>query len=160
MAELRRCLTEAGYGRVRTVLQSGNVVLDADGGADAATEHKLETELADYLRLKTTVFVRDLSQWQQLIARNPFEEEARQDPSHLLALLTRQPPIAEAVAAFASGWPGPERIAAGSGHLMVYFPEGIGRSKLTTARLEKVVGGPVTGRNWNTIIKLRDIAQT
>ena len=59
-----------------------------------------------------------------------------------------------------AGHDGPERIVAGSRHLTVHYPEGIGRSKLTNSRIEKVLGGPVTGRNWNTVLKLRDLAQT
>jgi len=160
MADLRHHLSAAGYGRVRTVLQSGNIVLDAPDGADAALERRLEAELGARLGLSTTVFVRDLAEWDALIAANPFPGEARRDPSHLLVLAAATPPSAEAVARLVAGHDGPERIAAGTRHLTVYYPDGIGRSKLTNARIERHLGGPVTGRNWNTVSKLRELAQT
>jgi len=160
MADLRQHLTAAGYGRVRTLLQSGNVVLDAPAGAAAAIERSLEQELANRLGLTTTVFARDLAEWQALIAANPFPDEARQDPSHLLVLAAVTPPAKEAVASLVAAHDGPERIAIGSRHLTIYYAEGIGRSKLTNTRIEKYLGGPVTGRNWNTVSKLRELAQT
>jgi uncharacterized protein (DUF1697 family) len=40
--------------------------------------------------------------------------------------------------------------------LFVHYADGIGRSKLTNAVIEKALGGvPATGRNWNTVLKLQ-----
>jgi uncharacterized protein (DUF1697 family) len=42
--------------------------------------------------------------------------------------------------------------------LYVWFPDGIGRSKLSTAALERAVG-PGTGRNWNSVTRLLAMAE-
>jgi len=39
----------------------------------------------------------------------------------------------------------------------LHAPDGIGRSKLA-ANIEKLLGVPMTGRNWNTVRKLREMA--
>jgi uncharacterized protein (DUF1697 family) len=54
---------------------------------------------------------------------------------------------------------GPERVAAEGRHLYIHYADGIGRSKLTTARIEKALGTRGTARNWNTVLKLRDAAR-
>ena len=40
----------------------------------------------------------------------------------------------------------------------LYAPEGVGRSKLA-ANAEKLLGAPMTDRNWRTVCALWDIAQ-
>ena len=47
-----------------------------------------------------------------------------------------------------------ERIAVAGGVLWVHFGNGVGRSKLTPAVLDRCAGSPVTARNWNTLCKL------
>ena len=42
--------------------------------------------------------------------------------------------------------------------LFVWFPDGQGRSKLTTASLERAVGSG-TGRNWNSVTRLLAMAE-
>ena len=40
----------------------------------------------------------------------------------------------------------------------LYAPEGIGRSKLA-ANAEKLLGAPMTDRNWRTVCKILDMAK-
>jgi uncharacterized protein (DUF1697 family) len=37
------------------------------------------------------------------------------------------------------------------------YPDGIGRSNLTGALIEKKLGTRGTARNWNTVLKLRNL---
>ena len=39
------------------------------------------------------------------------------------------------------------------------YPDGMGRSKLTIAMIEKALGTRGTARNWNTVLKLGELAQ-
>ena len=49
---------------------------------------------------------------------------------------------------------GPETAHAHHKHLYILYPEGIGRSKLTSKLIEDKLGTRGTGRNWNTVLKL------
>lgn len=40
------------------------------------------------------------------------------------------------------------------------YPDGVGRSKLTNAVIEKALGTRTTGRNWNTVLKLQKLVRT
>lgn len=44
-------------------------------------------------------------------------------------------------------------------HAYITYPAGIGRSKLTTARIEDALGSRGTGRNWNTVLKLSALCE-
>ena len=157
MADLRDCLVSLGYADVRTVLQSGNVVLSADGLKPAKLEQVLEAEFLKRLGLRTEVIVRSAGEWADLVAGNRFPDEARRDPSHLLAMLAKDPVTQKALGALKSAVAaagGRETVGESDGQVYLFFPDGIGRSRVTTALVERALGGPVTGRNWNTVLKI------
>ena len=158
MAELRAFLTALGFTEPRTLLQSGNLVFGGGAGEDAALEQRLEQEAAKRLGLSTVVFVRGAAEWRRLIADNPFHDEAVDDPGHLHVVLLKDAVKPPAVKALQSTVVGPERIAGHGRHLYVTYPDGIGRSKLTIAVIEKRLGTRATGRNWNTVRKLDALA--
>ena len=49
MPELKRAFEEAGFGEVRTVLGSGNVVFSARAASDTALERKAEQIMQEHL---------------------------------------------------------------------------------------------------------------
>ena len=48
---------------------------------------------------------------------------------------------------------GREAIEAVGAHAYLVYPDGIGRSRLTTALIERTLGTRGTGRNWNTVVE-------
>ena len=161
MADLRGCLVGAGFGDVRTVLQSGNVVLRIDGISGAELEARIEARLLERLALRTDVVARMAEQWRRIVTGNPFPREAETDPSHLLAMVAKREPTPAAVEALqtaAAATGAREAVAVHGGQVYVTFPDGIGRSRLTAALIERSLGTAVTGRNWNTVLKLAELA--
>jgi uncharacterized protein (DUF1697 family) len=59
-----------------------------------------------------------------------------------------------AVAALQSAIAGRETVRAKGREAYITYPDGMGRSKLTTALIEKHLGCRGTARNWNTVLKL------
>jgi uncharacterized protein (DUF1697 family) len=160
MTDLCALLTALGFTDVRTVLASGNLVFRATATVDDdELERSLETHFAKRLGLHTDVLVRTVPEWREIVARNPFPEEARRDPSHLVVVALRDAPTAARVAALQEGIKGPEVVRAVGRQTYVVYPAGIGRSKLTAAVLEKGLGTRGTGRNWNTVLKVAALAE-
>jgi uncharacterized protein (DUF1697 family) len=153
MAELRVALEKMGLSDVRTLLQSGNVVFRAAGRGGAKLEQSLESELEKRLKCQADFHVRTAAEWQDVVARNPFPEDARQDPGHLLVMFFREPLDKVKIKALQAAIPGRERMHADGRHLYVVFPDGVGTSKLP-ALLDKTLGARGTGRNWNTVLKI------
>ena len=157
MAELRAALTKAGFSNVRTLLQSGNVVLDAAASSPAKLEYQLEAEVKKRFSLDVEVHVRSAAELAAVIKANPFGAEAKRDPSHLLVTFFKTPPGNAKVKSAQAAIVGPERLQADGRHLYMVFPDGIGRSKATVV-VGKLLGPVGTARNWNTVQKLAALA--
>jgi uncharacterized protein (DUF1697 family) len=158
MADLRALLTELGFEDSRTLLQTGNLVFKSEALAGAALEAMLEAEAEKRLGLRTDFFVRSAEEWASIIASNPFGDAAESDPGHLLVMALKDAPDAEAVAALRAAIVGREIVEAAGKQLYIVYPDGIGRSRLTTALIERKLGTRGTGRNWNTVLKLAALA--
>ena len=153
MADLRKALARLGYPDAVTVLASGNAVIRAKA-ADALLEAELEAGLREALGQPVDAFVRDGNQLAEIVARNPFPEMSKTDPSHLVVGFAKGRPEPELVEALRGKIVGREEVAAGPSCVYVTYPDGIGRSKLTGAIIEKTLKTGGTARNWNTVLKL------
>jgi uncharacterized protein (DUF1697 family) len=159
MPELRDFVAALGFDDVQTLLNTGNLVFRGKAQSGAAVERLLEALAEKRLDLRTAFFVRTAKEWEAVIAHNPFPDEARSDPSHLVVLFLKDAPLADAVKALQEASKGPEIIRADGKQLYIVYPAGIGRSKLTADLMESKLGARGTGRNWNTVLKLAALAQ-
>ena len=82
------------------------------------------------------------------------------NPSRLLLYLSRQPARESAADELRVRAESGERIALAAGGLWVYFPVGVARSKITPAAVDKAMGSVATGRNWNTVLKIRALLES
>ena len=153
MADLKALSVDLGLEDVRTVLNSGNVVFRGKTtGADL--EELLETEFAKRAGRPTEFFVRTAEEWKSIIDRNPMTDQARRDPGHLLMVVLKRAPSNQEVESLRAAIVGPEIVQANGKQAYIYYPAGVGQSKLTAKLIEKHLGSPGTGRNWNTTLKL------
>jgi uncharacterized protein (DUF1697 family) len=155
MADLKAMLADIGLEGARTLLQSGNVVLDVAGKTGAALESFLEQETQKRLKLKADYLVRSAGEWRAIIANNPFFREAEDDPAHLVLMPLKAAPTRAQMSALEAAIRGRERVCAGGRELYIVYPDGIGRSKLTIAVIERTLATRGTARNWNTVLKLQ-----
>ena len=158
MAGLRDLLAGLGFTDVRSLLASGNLVFRGGTAQGPALERLLEAEAAKRLKLETDFFVRSATEWEAVVAHNPFPAEAARDPGHLLLMCLKNAPTATNVRALRAAITGRETMQAKGAHAYLYYPDGVGRSRLTAALIEKHLGTRGTARNWNTVLKLAALA--
>ncbi len=158
METLRTLAEGLGFAEVHTVLQSGNLVFRSED-TGAVLEATLEAALAERLGLATTVMVRSAQDWDAIVRDNPFAAEAAHDPSHLLVYALKDACREGADAALRQAIRGPERVHVTPRHAYAVYPDGIGRSKLTTTVIESCLKTRCTGRNWNTVLKLAELVR-
>jgi uncharacterized protein (DUF1697 family) len=157
MADLRAACVEDGLGAVQTYIQSGNVVLE--DGDPKTTEAALAALIRARFGLEVPVVARTAAQWDRLIATCPFPDEAGAAPKALHLLACQRPPKADAVEALRARARHGERIATWGDHdIAIHFTNGVADSKLTPTLIDRLVGAPATGRNWNTLLKLQEMA--
>ena len=159
MADLRALLTKLGFANPRSALQSGNLVFDANGKTPEQLERVLEMEAEKKLDLETDFFVRSAEEWTEVMARNPFRDEAARDPGHLVVMTLKEAPSTSDVRTLQTAIKGRELVRAVGRHAYFVYPDGIGRSRLTMPLIEAKLGTRGTGRNWNTVLKLASLAR-
>jgi len=159
MADLKAMLGVLGFAQVRTVLQSGNVVFEAGRRTGAALESFLEAETASRLGVHCDYLVRAPGQWSEIVAGNPFPEQARRDPGRLVVMPLKAVPGKREVEALQAAIQGPETVRAGGRVLYIVYPDGMGRSRLTLSSIEKKLSTRGTARNWNTTLKLQTLVE-
>ena len=154
MAELRALAEDIGFAKAQTLLQSGNLVFSSASKSPAALEAKLEGDLKKRLKLETTAMIRSAAEWQAVAAANPYLTEAARDPSKFAVMVLKDKPAAKALAALKAAITGPEYFTARGRELYAVYPEGFARTKFTTALIDRTLQTVVTGRSWNTVMKL------
>ncbi len=153
MADLRQFMTDLGFTGVTTLLQTGNVIFDARDQVDLETQLKAEAEIR--LGLKTEFFVRSAEDIDKIVAENPFPREAIDDPSHLVVLFANREASVEGQENLQSWIKGREYFRCVGRNFYFVYPDNIGNSKLTIKVIERHLDCLVTGRNWNTMLKIQ-----
>jgi uncharacterized protein (DUF1697 family) len=154
MADLCAMLGDLKLTGARSLLQSGNVVFEAGSAAPQVLERKLEAEAGRRLGLATDFFVRSAKEWSAVLAANPFPAEAKRDPGHLLVFALKDAPGRAQTRALDEAITGREIARVVGRQAYIVYPDGVGRSRLTIAMIERNLGTRATGRNWNTATKL------
>ena len=159
MSDLRTMLESLGFEDPKTLLLSGNIIFKTGPGSSAKLESMLEAASTKHLNVTTDYFVRSAKEWQAIVDENPFKKEAKSDPGHLLMMCLRDAPMPAQVQALQESISGREIVKAKGRHAYFVYPDGVGRSKLTIQKIEKALGTRGTARNWNTVLKLAELAQ-
>lgn len=160
MGELSALLSRMGFEEVQTLLQSGNVVFRCEERDPRGLERDLEGKMARDLRVHTDFFLRTAQEWRSVVAGNPFVQEAETDPGRLQVLALKEAPPPEAWKSLDAAIQGRERARGAGRTAYIFYPDGTGRSRLTPAIIEKILGTRGTSRNWNTVTKLSSLASS
>lgn len=153
MADLTNTLEASGLANVRTYLQSGNVVFDAEN-ADAA-EHAaaIHERIARDLGHDVAVLVLPSTEMQQVASSNPFSSAEVDEKSLHVTFLFRQISSADFAHLELRAAEG-ERAESLGRAVYLCLPRGYGRTRLNNAFFEKALAMPATTRNWRTVLAL------
>jgi len=155
VAPLREALAAAGFANVATYINSGNAVLKSALPRERIAALVAEICARDFAFDKD-IHLATLGQWRALIAANPFPKAAA-TPTFLHAALLAEAPEPARVEALRALAAGGEGIAIVGKVAYLHTPHGFGTSKLA-AKFDKGIGVANTARNWNTVLKLDELA--
>jgi uncharacterized protein (DUF1697 family) len=144
----------------RTYLQSGNVVFKTAARDFARLRKRIESGIEANFGFRPDVILRTPAELRAVIAKNPFAARADVEPSKLLVSFLSSEPSPDVLDKLLSIQSGPDELRPDGRELFIYFPNGMGRPKLSPALLERMLKTPSTGRNWNTVRGLLQIAET
>ena len=156
MKELVDILEDIGARNIRTYIQSGNAVFQNAEKSFSQLSAQISAEIKERHGFEPCVLILGLDALEKAMAENPFPE-AEADPSSLhlgfLVSTPRNPDLKKLESLKKES----ERFHLSDNVFYLHAPEGVGRSKLA-ASVEKLLGVPMTDRNWKTVCKIREMA--
>jgi uncharacterized protein (DUF1697 family) len=155
MADLRAALTAVGYRDVATHLQSGNALLTADEDDADAIAHGVVAAIDAHCGLTLSVVVRASAELAAVVAGDPLPGP---QTSHLHVAFLSEAPAPERLAALDPAAFAPDTFRVVGREAYVWYPNGMGRSKLTNDVWERRLGVISTTRNWSTVTRLVSLA--
>ena len=157
MKDLVAMLEELGARQIKIYIQSGNAVFGWTRKDTSRLAHNLRAEIKKRRGFDAPVLLLELEDLESVIRQNPFPEagdDSRALHAGFLAAVPESPDL-RALERLKSD---SERFRLVDRVFYLYAPEGVGRSKLA-ARAEKLLGVPMTDRNWRTVCTLSKMAQ-
>jgi uncharacterized protein (DUF1697 family) len=162
MAEFRKLLEGLGFKNVQTYIQSGNAVFDAPGPAGKVGA-AIAAGLKKLMGAPVEVIVRTHEDLSRVIAGNPFAGEAAANGALVHVAFLAGPAAADAesaLRAIVEKYPARrDRYHLAGDHIYFHFPDGAAETKFTGKSLDRAIGVPASGRNWNTVLKLHEMSK-
>jgi uncharacterized protein (DUF1697 family) len=159
MDVLRALCESIGLESPQTYIQSGNVVFTTKERNLKRLARRLEDAIESKVKFRPDVILRTAAELTETIAKNPFAKDRDLDPGKLLVTFLAEEPSIVARDELAKIKADPEEVKINGREIYIYFPNGMGRSKLPWPRIGKILGSTGTGRNWNTLHKLLEMAK-
>jgi uncharacterized protein (DUF1697 family) len=157
MKDLIAILEGCGASKIKTYIQSGNAVFQSAEKNFSQLSKDLAAEIKRRHGFEPYIYIRNIDTIKKAIAQNPFPEAVAEPGSLHLGFLASMPnnPGLEKLSNLKKE---SEQFHLGDGVFYLHAPEGIGRSKLA-AGTEKLLGVPMTVRNWRTVCKVMDMLE-
>jgi uncharacterized protein (DUF1697 family) len=156
MDALRAAYEAIGLQDVRTLLASGNVLFRSGLKDRDKLILRIKQQLERRFDLKIDVILRTLAEVARIVDGGPVLSP-RADNSKLHVMFLASVPAAAAQTALLKWHKSKELkelVEPRGPEIYLYYPDGVGRSKLSSAVIENKLDTAGTARNWNTLLKL------
>jgi uncharacterized protein (DUF1697 family) len=160
MEPLGKLYASLGLEAPQTYLQSGNVLFRTSETDLGSLATRIEDALDRRFGFRPDVILRTSSELRDVVARNPFARRRDIDPRKLLVTFLDGDPGEDARRKLLAVKTDTEELRVGHRELYIYYLQGMARPKLSPALIEKTLQTRGTGRNWNTVQKLLELAQS
>jgi uncharacterized protein (DUF1697 family) len=158
MEALRALYASLGLRDAQSYIQSGNVVFRTEQKDVAPLAKKIEDAIESKFGFRPPVVLRTAAEMREVIAKNPFAKRNGIEPGKLsVSFLVGDPAAADRELLRKMKFD-PEELHVGSRHLYVYFPAGMGQTKLNMKMIDRTLKTSGTWRNWNSVLKLLEMA--
>ena len=155
MKDLVGTLEGMGFEKIKTYIQSGNVVFQSKKKPSIKIAGKISSKILESHGFEPKVLLLEIAELQDAIKNNPFEtKDGKALHFFFLDSFPKDPDLERLMAVKSKS----EEFNLNKNIFYLYAPDGSGRSKLA-AKVEQSMGVPVTARNLNTVIKLMAMAK-
>src|SRR5215831_5342622 len=159
MDALRGVYEGLKFQNVQTYVQSGNVVFHTKEADLVRLAKRIGAAFEKEFGFSSEVLLRTAAEMQSAIARNPFTGRGGIEPNRLLVVFLGADPGDDARQKVRALKTDTEELFIDGREIYIYYRNGMARPKLNMAHVEKAVKTAWTGRNWNSVTKLLEMAQ-
>ncbi len=159
MATLKAIHESLGLQHVLTYIQSGNVVFHSAEADAPQLQRQIEASFEHQFGFHSDVIVRTVAEFNEIIERNPFQDQQGKESKWVIVMFLATRPDDAAQDNLRKAYDGPEEIFFIGQEMYIYYPNGMGRSKLSGNFIERKLKTVGTARNWNTILRLQEMLQ-
>jgi uncharacterized protein (DUF1697 family) len=151
MADLKSLLETMGLEKVKTYIQSGNVLFEAKDGAEQLSQH-LEDKISKTFGFPVPVILRKAEEYEQIIYDCPYSMDSLKEGESIQLAFLAEEPSEEKIDLLHNFESSPDECFIKGKEVYLLLRQSILDSKLA-AQLPKL-GVPATVRNWKTVVKL------
>jgi uncharacterized protein (DUF1697 family) len=159
MDALRALYTSLKFDNPQTYLQSGNVIFTTGESKLDVVAKRIQSAIEKKFACRTEIILRTTAELRSVVAKNPFSKRPNIEPSKLLIAFLASDPGDTARKILQEQKFSPEELLVAGRELYIYFPDGMGKSRLPWPRIYKILNTPGTGRNWNSVTKMLEMAE-
>jgi len=153
MADLREIIEGLGFTKVRTVLNSGNVVFDATRPNPTKIAGQVEKAIVEHCGFSASVIVVTAAELEAVVTGNLLPGAVHEPSKFLVAFAASATTLGKAKPLLAETWE-PDCLAIGKQVAYLWCTNGILESKLLKA-FSRATADAITTRNWATVLKLQ-----
>lgn len=159
MDRLRESFEALGFERVKTYIQSGNVVFKAGKLSPDRLSKKIEERILKDFGFPVSVISRTADEMGSMIADNPFLKEPGIDRERLHVMFLSEAPAPAAVTKLAEVTLLPDQCRCSDREIYFYLPNGVSQSVLWKSPVDRILSVITTTRNWKTVNSLHEMCE-
>ena len=158
MDALRNMYESIGLLNSQTYIQSGNIVFKCKSTKKELLEQKISDAIKTYFGFDVPVIVKDIKDFEKIIAENPFLNGRNEDISKLHVTFLSGNPDAAKVDLISQGSYDQDEYVFKGNIVYLFCPGGYGKTKLSNNFFESKLKIKASTRNWKTTLELLAIA--
>lgn len=157
MTDLVDVFEEVGCTEVRTYMQSGNVIFQADKSLARRVSSEVAARLDGEHGLEVPVVTRTAAEMERVLLDNPYLAQGA-DEAHLHVAFLSTRPAQSRIAKLDPDRSPPDTFEVVGREIYLLCPKGVARTRLTNAWFDSGLGTTSTMRAWKTVRKLVELA--
>lgn len=154
MSDLRTLFQDLGFAEVKTYIQSGNVIFNAEGTGEVEISNAVEKAIFERFGYEVPVICRTAEALQQSIVKNPFFADAVGEIERLHLTFLKKTPEEQQLKKLKECNFYPDKFIVWGNNIFIYCSGKYSDSRLTNSFFENKLKVAATTRNWKTILHL------
>lgn len=159
MDQLRDSFEALGFERVKTYIQSGNIVFAAANLSPAVLAKKIEEQILSDFGFPVPLVLRTAEELKATVENNPFLKERDVDLEKLHVMFLSDVLASSAIKKLAELTTAPDQARCLDRHIYFSFPNGVSQSVLFKSPIDRILAVVNTTRNWKTVNSIHQMCR-